>query len=66
MMIAVQTGHTELCEVLMAAGADVNAREKIDGTSVLMKAAKKREMDIVEVLVQGEGKNSYLEIFLVS
>ena len=51
LMIAVQFGHVNTCKVLLAAGADVNGKEKQEGTSVLMTAIKRRQLEVVEVLL---------------
>lgn len=50
LMLAAYSGHAELCQGLLARGANVNALNE-RGQSILAGAIFKNEMDVVEVLV---------------
>jgi ankyrin repeat protein len=53
LMLAARNGNPHAIRVLLAAGADVNAKENLRGTTALMWAAEQRHSDAVKALLGG-------------
>lgn len=53
LIAACSEGHKEVADLLIAAGADVNAKDK-DGTNALMAAASRGHTEVVEVLLNAK------------
>jgi len=56
LMIASSAGHTEIVEALLKAGARVNSRADLNGTSALHLAAFRGRLEIVKTLIQAEAE----------
>lgn len=63
LMYAANKGFTELCEALVAAGADLDVRDSVHGWTALMQATHQRRHSIVELMLKSgadvaiKGKN---------
>ena len=53
LLLGVRNGHTDVCKVLVNAGADVNEPDKL-GKVVLMIAAEKGLAKLVDILLSGD------------
>jgi ankyrin repeat protein len=54
-LVAARLGHTELVELLLTQGAEVNDKDN-DGSTALMLAAAQGHMGIVQMLLTQEGE----------
>jgi ankyrin repeat protein len=52
-MLAARNGNPAVIKLLLAAGADVNAREPLRGTTALMWASEQRHPEAVKALLEG-------------
>ena len=62
LILAARMGETEIVDLLLKKGADINARDRVDGSplsqgySALMYAASKNHLDTVQILLAGSRK----------